>query len=115
MHAEQVIGLFQMEHLSRVPGEGNRYTLDMPVPNDIAVYFDEHEKPVTCRSLEEVDTLLDRLHREADPTECSLAVAIKVFGHEIDMGLGTDQTFLCLQIEPCDGEYFLAVGEQTEG
>lgn len=87
----------------------------MPIPNEIAVYFDEREKPINCRSLDEVDSLLDRLHREAAATRCPRAVAIKVFGHEIDIGLGTDRTFLCLQIEPCDGGYYVAVGEQTKG
>lgn len=87
----------------------------MPLPNEIAVYFDDGKPPIECRSLEEVDAALDKLHREADPKKCPLSVAIKVFGHEIDMGLGTDPTFLCLQIEPCDGEYYLAVGERTDG
>jgi hypothetical protein len=87
----------------------------MPVPEEIDVYYDESKPPIRCRSLQEVDATLDKLHREADPTKDPLAVAIKVFGHEIDTGLGTDPTFLCLQIEPCDGEYYLAVGEQTEG
>lgn len=91
------------------------YTSKMPVPDEIDVYFDERKPPIKCRSLEEVDATLGKLHLEADPKKVPLAVAIKVFGHEIDTGLGTDPTFLCLQIEPCDGEYYLAVGEQMEG
>ncbi len=87
----------------------------MPVPNEIAVYFDDDRPPVACYSLKEVDAALDKLLREADPTKEPLSVVIKVFGHEIDMGLGTYPTFLCLQIDPCDGEYYLVVGEQTEG
>jgi Immunity protein Imm1 len=87
----------------------------MPVPDEIDVYYDERKPPIRCHSVTEVDAALDKLHREADPTRDPLAVAIKVFGHEIDTGLGTDPTFLCLQIEPCDGEYYLAVGDQTDG
>lgn len=87
----------------------------MPAPTEIAVYYDDRQPPVTCRSVAEVDAVLDRLHREVDPQKCPLAVAIKVFGHEIDMGLGADPTFLCLQVEPCDGEYYLAVGQESEG
>jgi hypothetical protein len=87
----------------------------MPVPDEIDVFFDEREPPIRCRSLEEVGAALERLHRAADPAKCPLAVAIKVFGHAVCMGLGTNPTFLCLQIEPCDGEYYLAVREQTEG
>lgn len=86
----------------------------MPVPDEIDVYFRDGKPPIVCHSVQEVDAALDRLHREADPKH-PLAVAIKVFGHEIDLGLGADPTFLCLQIEPCDGEYYLAVGDQTEG
>lgn len=87
----------------------------MPVPDEIDVFFAECNPPIRCRSLQEVDAALDKLHREADQSRCPLAVAIKVFGHEILTGLGTDPTFLYVQIEPCDGEYYLAVGEQTEG
>jgi hypothetical protein len=86
----------------------------MPVPDEIEVYYDERKPPIKCRSIQEVDEALDKLHREADPTKDPLAVAIKVFGHEIDTGLGTDSTFLCLQIEPCDGEFYLAVAEQPK-
>jgi len=87
----------------------------MPAPDVIDVHYHERKPPIRCRSLAEVDAALDKLHREADPARDPLAVAIKVFGHEIDTGLGTDPTFLCLQIEPCDGAYYLAVGDQTEG
>ncbi len=87
----------------------------MPIPEEIDVFFADGKPPIKCRSLQEVDAALDKLHREADPTKCPLAVAIKAFGHEVAVGLGTDPTFVCLQIEPCDGEYYLAVGEQTGG
>ncbi len=87
----------------------------MSTPEQIDVYYDDRKPPIRCRSLQEVDAALDKLHSEANQTRDPLAIAIKVFGHEIDTGLGTDATFLCLQIEPCDGEYYLAVGDQTEG
>ena len=87
----------------------------MPTPDRLDVYFDERNPPIRCGSLEEVDAALDKLHREHDPSQSPLAVAIKVFGHEIDMGLGADPTFLCLQMEPCDGEYYLAVGQEIDG
>jgi hypothetical protein len=87
----------------------------MPIPDEIDVYYSERERPIRCRSLQEVDLALDKLHSDADLARTPLAIAIKVLGHEINTGLGTDSTFLCLQIEPCDGEYYLAVGDQTEG
>jgi hypothetical protein len=86
----------------------------MPAPDQSDLYFDERQPPITCGSVQELDAALDRLHGEADP-DYPLAVAIKVFGHEIDMGLGTDPTFLCIQIDPCDGEYYLAVGDKPNG
>jgi hypothetical protein len=87
----------------------------MPIPDKIDVHYDERKPAIRCRSLGEVEAALDKLHREADPRREPLAVAIKVFGHQICMGLGADPTFLCLNIDPCDGEYYLAVGEQTGG
>ena len=85
----------------------------MPVPDQIDVYFDEAKPPIVCHSIADVDAALDKLHRETDPTKDPLAIAIKVFGHEIDIGLGSEDTFLCVQIDPCDGEYYLAVGDRT--
>jgi immunity protein Imm1 of predicted polymorphic toxin system len=87
----------------------------LPIPNRIDIYYADSKPPIRCSSLEEVDAALDKLHHEADPTKCPLTVAIKVFGHEIDMGLGTNRTFIHLQIEPCDGEYYLAVGDEIDG
>lgn len=88
----------------------------MTQPDAIDVYYDERKPPIRCLSIQEVDATLDKLHNEADSAGNALAIAIKVLGHEIDTGVGKDPTFLCLQIEPCDGEYYLAVGEElTEG
>jgi hypothetical protein len=87
----------------------------MPVPDEIDVYYREQRPPIKCCSVAEVDAALDKLHREADPATYPLAVAIQVFGHQIAMGLGTDPTFLMVGMEPCDGEYYVAVGDQTEG
>lgn len=87
----------------------------MPVPDEVEVYFDEQSPPIFCHSLKEVDATLDKLHREADPSADPRAIAIKVFGHEFGIGLGTERVFIHLQIDPCDGEYYLPIGERTEG
>src|SRR5262245_40866623 len=87
----------------------------MPMPDEIDVYFADRTPPIRCRSLKEVDKALDTLHREVDPTKCPLAVSIRVFGHEVWTGLGVDQSFVCINIEPCDGEFYLTVGEQPAG
>lgn len=87
----------------------------MPVPDQIDVYFDDSKPAIRCLSIDELKVTLEKLHRGVDPSKDPLALVIKVFGHEIDTGVGADPTFLCLQIDPCDGEYYLAVGNQTEG
>lgn len=84
----------------------------MPAPDQFDVYFDDDKPPIQCASLQELDSVLDGLHRQANSP---LAVAIKFPGYEIDMGLGADPTFLCLQVGPCDGEYYFSVGEETNG
>lgn len=87
----------------------------MPIPDEISIHFDDAQPPIRCHSIQEVDATLDALHRNALGKTPPLTVAIEVFGHEVDLGLGTDPTFLHLQIQPCDGEYYLAVGDLTEG
>jgi hypothetical protein len=87
----------------------------MPVPDEIDVYYRDQQPPIKCCSITELDAVLDKLHREADPTTHPLAVAIQLFGHQITMGLGTNPTFLVVAMAPCDGEYYVAVGDQTEG
>jgi len=117
-----VLGLRRGVGPRRFEGAG-RYFLDdrwitrhfMPLPDKIAIYFDEAQPPIVRDSLDQVEAELDRLHQRACTQTIPLAAAIKVFGHEIDFGLGTVLTFLCLQIDPCDGEYYLAVGTQEEG
>ena len=87
----------------------------MPDTYDIAVHFDEDKPPIRCTSIDELDAVLDELGARADPTRGARAVAIVVFEHEIDTGLGADPTFLCLQMAPRDGEYYVAVGDRTDG
>src|SRR5262249_33885983 len=87
----------------------------MPVPDEIDVCFDERKPSITCKSIKQVDLALDNLHREVDPTKCPLCVSIAVFGHQVLTGLGVDQSFVCINIEPCDGEFYLTVGEQPAG
>ena len=84
----------------------------MPAPQEIAIHFAEETPPIVCRSVEEMDAALDRLHaehlRSAAPPYPPLAVAIVIPGYEIDTGLGADVSFVHVQVEPFDGEYYLA-------
>src|SRR5215475_4984513 len=87
----------------------------MPVPDEIPVWFADKKPPIMCKSIREVDAALDKLPRQVDPTKDPLQVSIGVFGHEIFTGLGVDRTFVCINIEPCDDEFYLAVGNRTRG
>ena len=91
----------------------------MPAPSDICVYFAESAAPIRCRSVAEMDAALDRLHAEHLRSAASgppLAVSVVIPGYEIDTGLGADESYLCVQVEPCDGEYYIALrDEPAEG
>ena len=82
---------------------------------EIEVFFDECAPPISCVTVEELDRVLDQLEARADPTRPPLAVAIVAYEHEVDLGLGTDPTFLCIQVPPRDGECYVAVGDLTAG
>ena len=51
-----------------------------------------------------------RLPRSFDP-ERPICVAVRIRGFELAIGLGADPTFLMIQVEPFDGEYYESVGE----
>lgn len=94
----------------------------MPAPPVIEVYFAEETPPIVCRSVAKMDAALDRLHlatldrlRAANESDCPLAVSIVIPGFEIDTGLGADQSYVCVQVEPCDGEFYCAVGDEPGG
>lgn len=91
----------------------------MAVPSIIQIYFSEGKPPLVCHSLAEMDESLDRLDAEtrarlqgADPGD-PLAVTIAVPGYQIYTGLGAEQSYISIGVEPCDGEYYTAVGEET--
>jgi len=81
----------------------------------LEVYFAEGKPPVHCQSLVELDAALDRLHRECDP-RYPILVCIDLPEHRLDIGLGADPTFVIVNTQPCDGEYWISVGdERAEG
>lgn len=84
----------------------------MPLPDQIDVYFAEGKPPIPCRSLSEMDATLDRLHRECRPNH-PICVNVVVPGRWITIGLGTDPTFVLESVEPCDGEWYITVGDES--
>jgi hypothetical protein len=74
--------------------------------------------PLFCRSVEELDSALERLQQAyipKGPTSVVISEADKepACGDEIGLGLGVDPTFMLIQIAPCDGEYFISCGEKA--
>lgn len=74
------------------------------------VYFDERQPPVHCESLTELDATLDRLHRD---TLNPILVCIDMPEHRLDIGLGADPTFVIVNTQPCDGEYWITVADEA--
>jgi hypothetical protein len=77
----------------------------------LEVYFAEGKAPVHCESLADLDATLDRLHRECDP-RYPILVCIDLPEHRLDIGLGADPTFVIVNTQPCDGEYWISVGDE---
>jgi hypothetical protein len=81
----------------------------------LEVHFASGQPPVHCESLADLDATLDRLHGECDP-RYPILVCIALPEHRLDIGLGADPTFLIVNTQPCDGEYWISVGdERAEG
>jgi hypothetical protein len=72
--------------------------------------------PILCDSAEELDSILERLHREhlrKRPISVVVSQAGRVYGDgdEIGLGLGLDPTFILINVAPCDGEYYISAGD----
>lgn len=59
--------------------------------------------------MEELTEVLRRLH-DCDP-EMPICVSVAIPHYQIHIGLGSDPTFLIVDVEPFDGEYYISVGE----
>jgi hypothetical protein len=59
-----------------------------------------------------MDAALDRLHGECRPGR-PICVNVVVPGHWITVGLGADPTFVLESVEPCDGEWYISVGDDA--
>ena|SRR5258708_32044906 len=84
----------------------------MPVPEHFEVHYGEEEQPILCRSVAEMEAILDCLHRECRPDR-PICVNVVLPQYWITIGLGTDPTFVLVSVEPCDGEWYLSVGNQS--
>jgi hypothetical protein len=77
----------------------------------VEVHFADGKPPVHCDSLAELDAALDRLHRDCDP-RYPILVCIDLPEQRLDIGLGADPTFVIVNTQPCDGEYWISVGDE---
>lgn len=53
------------------------------------------------------------MHSTGSMSGVPTSVVIPVGGHEIDLGVGIDPTFISVQIAPCDGEYYVSAGDAS--
>jgi hypothetical protein len=74
------------------------------------VYFAEDHPPIHCESLAELDATLDHLHQDCDP-RYPILVCIDLPEQRLDIGFGADPTILIVNNQPCDGEYWISVGD----
>jgi hypothetical protein len=93
----------------------------MTIPSEILVHFAQGEAPIRCGSLAEMDSVLDRLHAErkeqvnSGVKECPLQVMISFLGHEINLGLGSEDSFVMIGTDPFDDWYYAASGKEADG
>jgi hypothetical protein len=74
------------------------------------ITFNEDADPVECGSSTELDSVLDALHAAAS---LPILVCVDLPDHRLDIGLGMDPSFLIVNTQPCDGEYWSAVGDES--
>jgi hypothetical protein len=91
----------------------------MPTPSNIFVHFDQGTPPIQCHTVDEMDTVLDRLHataldrKSADNYNCPLSVSIAIPGYDISTGLGSDEVFMAVCTDPFDDFLYVAVGDES--
>src|SRR5262245_13972984 len=85
----------------------------MPPPErqSMEVAFAEDKPPIHCDSLADLDETLDGLHASCD-RRTPILVCIDLPVHRVDIGLGTDPTVIVVNTQPCDGEYWISVGDE---
>src|SRR5438067_2135771 len=92
----------------------------MQSPSDILVHSWKETPPIRCGSMAELDAALDQLHsatldrlRSRTGPGLPLAVHIIIPGYRVNTGLGADESYACVHVEPFNGEYYIAVGDAT--
>jgi hypothetical protein len=78
----------------------------------VDVYFAENQPPIRCESVAELDAALDRLHWACEPSQ-PILVCIDLPQHRLDIGLGADPTFVIVNTQSCDGEYWITVADDA--
>lgn len=81
----------------------------------ITISVNEENAPMECFSAEEVIVKLSELSNSIEIEDAPVTAIVNSNGNELILGLGIDPTFLCIQIYPCDGEYYTSVGGEKPG
>lgn len=74
------------------------------------LYFEDTELPMTCESLEDLAYGIGELQKTY-LLKYPICAAINLGQFEVDFGLGANEGFVHIQVEPFDGEYYLSVGD----
>ena len=93
----------------------------MPIATEILIHVEQGHQPIRCGSLAEMDAALDRLHAERVEDlnkrvwDCPLQVMISFLHHEINLGLGSEVSFVMIGSDPFDDWYYAASGKEDDG
>jgi len=82
----------------------------MPAPDTLELTYQDGQPAIALHSWEQVEAELRQLHRETPP-DYPICVVVSIPGYEIILGLGTDPTFVMVNVEPFDGELYTLLGD----
>lgn len=82
----------------------------MPAPDTFELTYQDGQAPLVFHSWGQVEAGLLRLHHETPP-DYPVCVVVSIPRFEIILGLGIDPTFVMVNVEPFDGEYYTSLGD----
>ncbi len=92
-----------------------------PSAGQFLLHFAQSEPPIVCGSPITLDAALDRLHaQQADGlakgiARCPLAVMVAFSRHNVNLGLGSDESFVMIGTEPYDLWYYAKSRKEDRG
>jgi len=81
----------------------------------IGISLNETSPPLACFKSDEVLNKLNELSNSVKIEDAPTTAVVNFKGNELIIGLGIDPSFLCIQIFPCDGEFYTSIGNEKPG